>query len=196
MLLLSILIFSFVLGDSEGLCPRLRYADNVEWLGAGDLGFDLDVPEQNANEPVEPMASETEEESESKTDNHQSSNADGVDELEPGIAEGARIESGTENRVDLTLTGDVTGRVDLVIFRSGEIVFGTGSLTTGGVKGAVGVSGSIADHDLVLHMVPVDGSRLYVLDLEIEEGSIRGRYEAIGSDGRQLSGTADSSFFA
>ncbi len=194
LLLLSVLISSFVLGDAEGLCPRLRYADNVEWLGAADLGFDLDMADPKASDAGS-TASEPEE-NDSKTEDRQSSTYDGVDETTADVVGGAAIESGADNRVDLTLTGDVIGRVDLHLFRSGEVVFGTGSLTTGGVKSAVGVSGSIAGDDLILYMVPVDGSHLYVLELEIEEGSIQGGYQAMSSDGRNLSGTADSTFFA
>jgi hypothetical protein len=193
MLLLSIVISSFVLGAAEGLCPKLRYVDNVEWLGAGDLGFDLGMPELNdeAGNLMESVAGEND----SKIDKSlNATDENGVDDV--GVVEETTAESGAFDEVDLTLVGDVTGNVDLALFRSGEVVFGTGSLTAGGVKNQVGASGSVAGDALLLKLVPLDGSRLYVLDLDIEEGSIRGSYEAIDSNGQLLSGKADNTFFA
>jgi len=193
LLLLSIVISSFVLGAAEGLCPRLRYVDTVEWLGADDLGFDLGMPELN-DEAEDLNAAEP-----GKNDlkNDDSLNATGEDVVDDaGVVEETVTESGALDEVDLTLVGDVTGKIDLNLFRSGEVVFGTGCLTAGGVKSQVGASGSATGDELLLHLVPLDGSRLYVLDLDIEEGAIRGSYEAIGSEGQLLSGRADSTFFA
>lgn len=194
MLLLSIVISSFVLGAAEGLCPRLRYVDNVEWLGAGDLGFDLGMPEPNDDEAEDLNAAEPGK-NDSKID--KSLNATGEDVVDDaGAVEETATESGALDELDLTLVGDVTGNVDLALFRSGDVVFGTGSLTAGGLKSQVGASGSVAGDALLLHLVTLDGSRLYVLNLDIEEGAIRGSYEAIGSDDQLLSGRADSTFFA
>jgi len=194
LLLLSIVISSFVLGAAEGLCPRLRYVDTVEWLGADDLGFDLGMPELNDDEAEDLNAAEP---GKNDSKNDDSPNATGEDVVDDaGVVEEMATESGALDEVDLTLVGDVTGNVDLALFRSGDVVFGTGSLTAGGVKSQVGASGSATGDKLLLHLVPLDGSRLYVLDLNIEEGAIRGSYEAIGSDGQLLSGRADSTFFA
>ena len=198
-LLLSIVISTFFLGAAEGLCPRLRYVDNVEWLGAGDLGFDLSMQDESAGAADDLNAAEAEEK-DSKIDDSKSevsqkaTGEDGVDDA--GIFEETVDGSGALDQVDLTLFGDVTGNVDLNLFRSEEVIFGTGSLTARGVKSQVGAIGSFAGDAILLKLVPLDGSRLYVLDLEIREGSIRGSYESIGSDGQRLSGTADSSFFA
>jgi hypothetical protein len=194
LLLLSIVISSFVLGAAEGLCPRLRYVDTVEWLGADDLGFDLGMPELNDDEAEDLNVAEPGK-NDSKIDD--SLNATGEDVVDDaGVVEETATESGALDEVDLTLVGDVTGNVDLALFRSGDVVFGTGSLTAGGVKSQVGASGSATGDKLLLHLVPLDGSRLYVLNLNIEEGAIRGSYEAIGSDGQLLSGRADNTFFA
>jgi hypothetical protein len=187
MLLLSIVTAFIILGAADGLCPRLSYVDNVEWLGSGDLGFDLDMPEVNDGATGLNTA-EAEEDKLPIDDSLNEADEDDVEEEET-----AKL--GALDQVDLTLFGDVTGNVDLNLFRSGDVVFGTGSLTARGVKNAVGASGSVAGDALLLKLVPLDGSRLYVLDLEIEEGSIRGSYQAIGSDGQSLSGTADSTFF-
>ncbi len=194
LLLLSIVISSFVLGAAEGLCPRLRYVDTVEWLGADDLGFDLGMPELNDDEAEDLNAAEPGKNDSKIDDSLNATCEDVVDDA--GVVEETATESGALDELDLTLVGDVTGNVDLALFRSGNVVFGTGSLTAGGVKSQVGASGSVVGDDLLLHLVPLDGSRLYVLDLEIEEGAIRGSYEAIGSDGQLLSGRADSTFFA
>jgi hypothetical protein len=192
MLLLSVMISSFVLGDAEGLCPRLTYVDNVEWLGASDLGFDLDVPDLNADGAGSQKGAEAEVNDSEENDPLNAIDEGGVDQ--EGVEDTAP-ESMALDEVDLTLLGNVTGNVDLHLFRSGDVIFGTGSLTAGGVKSEVGASGSVEGDGLLLHLVPLDGSRLYVLKLDIEEGAIRGSYEAIGPDGLLLSGRADSSFF-
>ncbi len=192
LILLSIVISSFILGASDGLCPKIR---DVEWLGAGDLGFDLGIPDPTAEgAKVLNNAAEAEEIDSKINDSLNVTGEDGVDDA--GVVEETATESGVGDRVDLTLFGDVTGNIDLDLFRSGDVVFGAGSLTAGGVKSQVGASGSVAGDELLLKLVPLDGSRLYVLELVIEEGSIRGSYESIGFDGQHLSGTADSSFFA
>lgn len=193
LLLLSILIASFVLGASEGLCPRLRCVDTVEWLGASDLGLDLNMPDLNADGVESTNGNEAEVNNSEGNDSLNSTNESGVG---PEGVEEMATESMSLDEVDLTLLGDVTGNVDLHLFRSEDVIFGTGSLTAGGVKTEVGASGSVEGDELLLHLVPLDGSRLYVLNLDIEDGAIRGSYEAIGPDGLQLSGKADSSFFA
>jgi len=192
-LLLSMMISPFVLGAAEGLCPRLTYVDNVEWLGPSDLGFDLDTPDLNADVPEGLKEAEAEENDSIEGDPLKATDEDGV-ELE-GVEEAAP-ESMALDEVDLTLLGDVAGNVDLHLYRYGDVIFGTGILTAGGVKNEVVASGSIEGDGLLLHLVPLDGSRLYVLILDIEEGAIRGSYEAVGSDGLLLSGRADSSFFS
>ena len=198
MLLLSMMIASFVFGGAEGLCPRIRYVDNVEWLGGSDLGFDLSMPDGNddaADELNAAVAGENNSEI-NGSNNEGSSKATGEDGADDaGIFE-ETVEAGASDEVHLTLFGDVTGNVDLNLFRSSDVVFGTGSLTARGAKSQVGAIGSVDGDGILLKLVPQDGSRLYVLDLEIGEGSVRGSYESIGSDGQRLSGTADSSFFA
>jgi hypothetical protein len=193
MLLLIILAASFVLGASEGLCPRLRYTDTVEWLGASDLGFDLDMPDLNADGSEGLQGAEIEVNDSEGDNSLNATYGDGIDS--EGIEE-TTAESMSLDEVDLTIVGDVTGNIDLHLFRSEDVIFGTGSLTAGGVKTEVGASGSVEGDVLLLRLVPQDGSRLYVLNLDIEDEAIRGSYEAIGSDGLQLSGKADSSFFA
>lgn len=193
MLLFSMMISSFVLGAADGLCPRLTYVDTVEWLGPNDLGFDLDMPDLNSGGAEETEGAKIEENGSEETDLLSATDEDGVD---PVGGEEAATEPMALDEVDLTLVGDVTGNVDLHLFRSEDVIFGTGTLTAGGVKSEVGASGSVEGDGLLLHLVTVDGSRLYVLELDIETGAIRGSYEAIGSDGLQLSGKVDSSFFA
>ena len=194
LLLLTIVIFTFVPGAADGACSRTScsrasYVDTVEWLGVGDLGMDLDMPDQSSNEAKDTTAAEPEENvSQSVTDEN------GVEDVE--VVEEDDAESGEGDQMDLILIGDVTGKVDLALFQSGDLVFGRGNLTAGGIKNEMGVTGSARDKALSLHLVPLDGSRLYVLDLEIEDGSIRGSYEAYGSDGLHLSGRADSTLFA
>ncbi len=194
LLLLTILISSFVLGAAEGACSRTscsraRYVDTTEWLGADDLGFDLSMPDLNTDEAKDLMAVEPEE-----NDSQNSTDESGLDEVE--IVDETEAESGVGERIDLALVGDVTGKVDIALFRSGDVVFGTGNLTAAGAKSQVGVSGSAFEDSLSLNLVPQDGSRIYVLDLDIKEGSIKGSYEAYNSDGQFLSGMADSTLFA
>jgi hypothetical protein len=195
-LLLSVMIPYFVLGGAEGLCPRI--VETVEWLGPSDLGFDLDVPDLNANGSGGLKGAEVEENDSEEEDSQNATDEDGIDQEDvdqEGVEEAAP-ESMDLEEVDLTLLGDVTGNVDLTLFRSGDVLFGTGSLTAGGVKSEVGASGSVEGDGLLLHLVPLDGSRLYLLMLDIEDGEIRGSYEAFGPEGLLLSGRADSSFFS
>ncbi|HII06121.1 MAG TPA: hypothetical protein HA349_02035 [Methanotrichaceae archaeon] len=196
LLLLIMVISSFVLGAAEGACSRTScsrapFVDTVEWLGAGDLGMDLGTPDLNANEPKDLMNAEP---VENNSQNETGEKA--VDEVEIIEEIDTETTSGVGDRMDLILTGDVVGKIDLTIFRSGDVVFGTGNLTAEGAKSQVGASGSASGDQLVLNLVPLDESRLYVLDLDQAEGSIRGSYEAYNSDGRFFSGMADSTLFA
>jgi hypothetical protein len=187
--LMAMVAAAVLSGACEGACPKLRYVDNVEWLGTGDLGMDMSMPVTSA--PAA-KASET-----GMAEDNDSQNAtrdetvEAPEDLDPAEDEAAG--SGGYDRIRLILVGDVTGRVDLTLFRSAEVVFGAGNLTAGGAKTRVGVSGSASQEALILRLVPEDGSRLYLLDLKEEKGSIRGGYEALDPSGRLLTGRAESS---
>lgn len=173
-------------GASEGACPKLSYVDNVEWLGTGDLGMDMSMPVTAA-----PAAKGSETAVPEKNYSQNATRDEAVEDLD--LAEDEATESSNNDQINLILIGDVTGRVDLALFRSGEVVFGAGNITAGGTKTRVGASGSASGEALILKLVPEDGSRLYLLDLKGREGSIRGGYEALDSSGRLLTGRAESS---
>lgn len=178
-------------GACEGACPKLRYVDNVEWLGTGDLGMDMSMPVTAA-----PAAKAPETGGAVDNDSQNAARDEAVEaeeDLDPAEDEAAG--SGGDDRIRLILVGDVTGRVDLTLFRSAEVVFGAGNLTVGGAKTRVGVCGSASQEALILRLVPEDGSRLYLLDLKEEKGSIRGGYEALDPSGRLLTGRAESTIY-
>jgi hypothetical protein len=181
-------------GAAEGLCPKLRYVDNVEWLGVGDFGMDLGMPEQKR--PEQKIAG-TEEDGTANLE--ETGPMDGTDENVTDAGETEEEVEGAalgEGRLDLVLTGGVTGRVDLSLIRSGDVVFGSGNLTIAGSKSGVGACGTASDEGLILKLVPQDGSRLYLLDLKGGLGSVRGSYEMMGSDGGLISGRVDRSPFS
>lgn len=189
-LLLSVVISSFFLGAAEGLCPKI--VETIDYIDPTEIGFDLDVPALNADGAGGQKGAGAGGNDSGEDDSLNATDEVGVD---PEVVEETVPESMALDEVDLTLLGDVTGNVDLTLFRSGDVIFGTGSLTAGGVKSEVGASGSVEGDGLLLHLVPLDGSCLYLLKLDIEEGAIRGSYEAVGPEGLLLSGRADSSFF-
>ena len=175
-------------GGSEGACPKLRYVDNVEWLGTGDLGMDMSMPTT-----ASPAAKVEETAVEEDNDSQNATLDEAEEDLDP-VEDGA-AGSGEDDRIRLILVGDITGRVDLALFRSAEVVFGAGNLTAGGAKTRVGVCGSASQEALFLRLVPEDGSRLYLLDLKEENGSLRGGFETLDLSGRLLTGRAESAFF-
>lgn len=175
-------------GACAGPCPKLRYVDNVEWLGTGDLGMDMSMPVTSAPAAKAPETGVAED-----NDSQNATRDEALKDLDPAEDEAAG--SGGDDRIRLILVGDVTGRVDLTLFRSAEVVFGAGNLTAGGAKTRVGVCGSASQEALILRLVPEDGSRLYLLDLKEEKGSILGGYEALDPSGRLLTGRAESALY-
>ena len=182
-------------GACEGACPKLRYVDNVEWLGTGDLGMDMSMPGKTV-----PATGGAEMADPAKNDSANSTREETVEagkaavNIDPFEERGTG--SGAGDRIRLILAGDVTGRVDIGLFRAEDLLFGAGDLTAGGSKTRVGVFGSASQEALILKLVPEDGSRLYLLELKAKEGSIRGGYEAFDPSGRVLTGRAVSGFFA
>ncbi|MCR3883085.1 hypothetical protein P0O24_07715 [Methanotrichaceae archaeon M04Ac] len=194
LLILAMVAAALLPGAAEGLCPKLRYVDNVEWLGVGDFGMDLGMPEQKR--PEQKIAG-TEEDGTANLE--ETGPMDGTDENVTDAGETEEEVEGAalgEGRLDLVLTGGVTGRVDLSLIRSGDVVFGSGNLTIAGSKSGVGACGTASDEGLILKLVPQDGSRLYLLDLKGGLGSVRGSYEMMGSDGGLISGRVDRSPFS
>lgn len=182
-------------GAGEAACPRLRYVDNVEWLGSGDLGMDMSIPGKTlpAIRGVE-MADPAKNDSANSIREETVEAEKAVVDIDPPEEDAAG--SGAVDRIRLILGGDVTGRVDIGLFRAGDLLFGAGDLTIGGSKTRVGIFGSASEDAMALKLVPEDGSRLYLLDLKAVAGSIRGGYEAFDSSGRVLTGRAESDFFA
>ncbi|MDF0591528.1 hypothetical protein P0O15_10185 [Methanotrichaceae archaeon Mx] len=195
LLLMAMVATAILSGAGEGGCPRPRYVDNVEWLGSGDLGMDMSMPGKTvpATGGVE-MADPAKNDSANSTREETVEAEKAVVDIDP--PEEDATGSGGGELIRLILAGDVMGRVEVDLLRAGEVVFGAGELTARGSKMRVGVSGSASEEALILKLVPEVGSRLYLLDLKTEAGSIRGGYEAFDSSGRVLTGRAERSFFA
>lgn len=183
LLFLTVVAAALVLGSAEGACSGTSCSGSFSgvWPGANYIGLNQDMPDPNNNRALEIMAVKPKDgDSKNGTVEEAGDLAEAGDETKAATIGGESM--------SFVLAGDLTGRFDLVLFRSGEVVFGTGNLTSGDVRREVGGSGSATDGALSLNLVPLDGSQLYLLDLETAEGSIRGSYEAIGSDGMILSG--------
>ncbi|MHC1593820.1 MAG: hypothetical protein ACXQT2_00700 [Methanotrichaceae archaeon] len=99
-------------------------------------------------------------------------------------------------RWSLSLCDSAGRQIDLDLARSGDVVFGRGNLTSDNGTSPIGASGTVLDGNLNLSLVPVGGSGLYRLTLDVGDTgdkSASGRYDACDDVGRVWSGTVDGS---
>jgi len=170
---IAVLIAPFAFGDvAQAACSRC--VGGPEWLGVGELGIDLDMPDLNSNEPEEIM--KVEEDVQKETEENDS--VDIASETKPNEP----FEEKWSLRLTKTETGTETGTeievVDLVLFQSGEALFGSGNLSSDGCAIQMGVCGSAKNGAMDLSFVPVDGSCIYRMALISNGESLSGRYDA------------------
>jgi hypothetical protein len=195
LLLSALVIVSLVApGIAEGACSR-KCSDGVEWLGMGDLGMDLDMPDPTSNHAQNTVnANAAEEEREEASDEKEPEPA-------PNVTGGWHLELSVDASVQngAFMIGSKTGTsadsptksVDLVLAQSGETVTGRGNLTMENDVASVEASGSFLDGQLSLNLVPVEGSESYDLILMLVDGVLQGRYDAHDAEGGVWSGTAE-----
>lgn len=183
LLLTMVIVFgSFAFDNSaEAACSKNRCTGGPEWLGVNELGIDLSMPDLNSNQPKEITKVEEE-----------SKGVENTTETEP-VASELFDEPTVHEILSLNLDDEIERTADIELFRSGDAVFGSGTLLSDGRTVAVGVSGSVLGGDMDLNLVPVDGSGLYRLNIILNGESVFGSYHAYTEMGK-WSGTVKDGF--
>lgn len=93
----------------------------------------------------------------------------------------------------LDLADSITRSVNISLSQSGDVVFGTGSMTSGNVVQEVAAYGSVAGSKLELELLSMTDINLYQLALNLKMPSASGSYKAFGSANATWTGTATGS---
>jgi len=107
--------------------------------------------------------------------------------MSPGVPAGTDIALGAPSSTfgptvpvagswSLTLVDGVMKYADLDLSQYGEEVFGYGTMTEGLTSKEITAAGSVAGSVLDLRLVPMGGSCMYRLDLDVDLGTVRGSY--------------------
>ncbi len=78
---------------------------------------------------------------------------------------------------------------NLALSQSGGVIFGSGNVTFSAQTQAATASGSLSGDILRLYIVPVDGTKLYALSLDLSGQTPAKTYSIFSSDAATLSGT-------
>ncbi len=80
--------------------------------------------------------------------------------------------------------------IDLVLYQSGTVIFGQGSVTSAATSQWAASNGVISGNSIRLAVVPASGTSLYVVSLDIIRPSLGGSFTAFKADGQIKSGAA------
>ena len=80
--------------------------------------------------------------------------------------------------------------IDLVLHRSGTVIFGQGSVTSAATTQWAASNGVISGNSLRLAVVPASGTALYVISLDTVRPSLGGSFTVFKADGQTKSGAA------
>jgi hypothetical protein len=116
----------------------------------------------------------------------------GREYLGPYVAPGWDL----RGRWTLMLTGSLSGQADLALLQDRGVVFGRGTMASGGAVFTVAVSGQIYNDVLYLDMVSLEDLRLYRFTLTISQNSFSGSYSALDGLGGTWTGTVGGSRLA
>lgn len=83
--------------------------------------------------------------------------------------------------MDLTLTDSASRSVSITLIQSGDVVFGRGSMTSGGVTQDVAATGSLSGGKLNLDMLSMNDVILFKAIMDISGKSLSGSYSAFSS---------------
>jgi len=97
--------------------------------------------------------------------------------------------SNVAGSISLVLTDSTIKSVTIVLTQSGDVVFGKGSMISGGVTQDVAATGSVSGSNLDLDLLSMNDVNLYKLSIDISGKSLSGSYRAFGSGLRPLMGT-------
>lgn len=84
--------------------------------------------------------------------------------------------------IDLTLTDSLSRSVDITLIQSGDVVFGRGSMTSGGMTQDVAATGSLSGGKLNLDLLSMNDVVLFKASMDISGKSLSGSYSAFSSD--------------
>jgi hypothetical protein len=82
--------------------------------------------------------------------------------------------------------------IDLILSQSGSVVFGSGKVTSGNVYKGATANGFISGNVLGIDVVPVDGTELYSLALDLSSQTPARTYRIFSANAATLSGTVRS----
>jgi citrate lyase synthetase len=96
----------------------------------------------------------------------------------------------------LELADSITRSVNLTLFQSSDVIFGTGSMTSGNVIQEVAAYGSVAGSKLNLELISMSDINLFQLSLDLKMPSVSGSYKALSANNATWTGTATRSVSA
>lgn len=96
----------------------------------------------------------------------------------------------------LDLLGGTTGKADLILLQSQNVIYGRGTLSSGGSAFMLSASGMAAKDVLCLDLVSLEDLTLYKFRLTMSQDYLSGSYYAFDALGRISSGTAKGSRLA
>ncbi len=91
--------------------------------------------------------------------------------------------------LSLVLTDSTIRSVTIALAQSGDIVFGKGSMISGGVTQDVAATGSISEGKLNMDLLSMTDINLYKLSIDLSSKSLSGSYRAFGSSLSPWTGT-------
>ncbi len=106
-----------------------------------------------------------------------------------GTSSPSSIASSLAGSISLVLTDSTIRSVTIVLTQSGDIVFGKGSMISGGVTQDVAATGSVSGNNLNMDLLSMKDINLYKLSIGISGKSLSGSYSALSSSPTPLTGT-------
>lgn len=99
------------------------------------------------------------------------------------------IASSIAGSISLVLTDSTIRSITIVLTQSGDIVFGKGSMISGGVTQDIAATGSVSGNNLNMDLLSMKDTNLYKLSIDISGRSLSGSYSAFGSSPTPWTGT-------
>jgi hypothetical protein len=96
----------------------------------------------------------------------------------------------------LELADSITRSVNLSLSQSNDVIFGTGSMSSGNVIQEVAAYGSVAGSKLNLELISMSDINLFQLSLDLKMPSVSGSYKAFSTNNATWTGTATGSISA
>lgn len=95
--------------------------------------------------------------------------------------------------MSLVLTDSTNRAVTFVLAQSGDVVFGKGSMTSGGATQDVSATGTVSGNKLNIDLLSLNDVNLYKLSMDINGKSLSGSYRVFASGQTPLTGTITGS---